>query len=123
MKQAVCILIINKVPNFFLSVSLKDDYEDMNLPGGKVEENETLIEAAIRETKEETGLDIKNLQFLYEEPDEKFNVVTYYTYDYGGDIHTNENHIVKWLPLIYLQNSKKWQDYNTKIYKLYLQNY
>jgi len=123
MKQAVCILIINKEINHFLSVSLKDDYEDMNLPGGKVEINETLIDAAIRETKEETGLNIDNLSFLYEESDEEFNVTTYLTYDYSGNIYTNENHIVKWLPLIYLQNSKKWQDYNTKIYKLYLQNY
>ena len=41
----------------FLSVSLKEDHTDFNLPGGKVEQNETFEEAAIREVKEETGLD------------------------------------------------------------------
>ena len=39
MQEAVCILIVNKTTNMFLSVSLKDDHTDMNLPGGKVEEN------------------------------------------------------------------------------------
>ncbi|MCR5731528.1 MAG: 8-oxo-dGTP diphosphatase [Sphaerochaetaceae bacterium] len=34
-----------------------------NAPGGHIEEDETAIEAAIRETKEETGLDIENPHF------------------------------------------------------------
>lgn len=32
--------------------------EKWNMPAGKLEENETLIDAAIRETKEETNLDV-----------------------------------------------------------------
>ena len=34
------------------------------LPGGFVEENETVEEACVRETKEETNLDIKNLKLM-----------------------------------------------------------
>ena len=119
MQEAVCILIVNKTTNMFLSVSLKDDHTDMNLPGGKVEENETLLEAAMRETKEETGLDIYNLSFVYEEIDGNYNVSTFYTKDFSGKIFTKENHIIKWLPLIDLTKSKKWPNYNTIIYNLY----
>ncbi len=33
------------------------------MPGGQVEEGESLREAAIRETKEESGIDIADLRF------------------------------------------------------------
>ncbi len=41
------------------------------LPGGKLEENETIEETAVRETKEETNLDIEidELLGVYSEPD------------------------------------------------------
>ena len=42
----------------YLSVSLKNDHTDFNLPGGKVEHNETYIQTGIREVKEETGIDV-----------------------------------------------------------------
>jgi len=38
----------------------KNDWPGINLPGGHVEENETIDEAVVREIKEETGLTIKN---------------------------------------------------------------
>lgn len=54
MKQAVCVLIPNEFGNV-LCVSRKDDITDWGLPGGKVEDGELLVHAAIRETAEETG--------------------------------------------------------------------
>ena len=36
MNSAVCVLIINKNNLEFLSVTLKEDHTDFNLPGGKV---------------------------------------------------------------------------------------
>jgi len=37
----------------------RDDFETWILPGGGVEEGESLAQAGIRETKEETGLDVE----------------------------------------------------------------
>ncbi|MDU5229903.1 MAG: NUDIX domain-containing protein [Anaerococcus sp.] len=42
----------------------KEGWEGLTFPGGKIEINESLEAAAIREAKEETGLDIKNLKFV-----------------------------------------------------------
>ncbi len=120
MNTAVLVLIINKNKNKFLSVSLKNDHSDFNLPGGKVENNETYIQTGIREVKEETGIDIYNLHYLYKDLDNDFEVITYYTFDYQGNIYTNENHIVKWLPIYDLNKSKKWSKYNSMIYNKYI---
>jgi ADP-ribose pyrophosphatase YjhB (NUDIX family) len=48
------------------------------LPGGRIEPGESVTEAAVREVKEETGLNIEITQLLgvYSEPDE-FRIVTF----------------------------------------------
>ena len=44
-----------------LAVSRKHDETDLGLPGGKLDPGETFQEAVIRETKEETNLDITDV--------------------------------------------------------------
>lgn len=78
MKFCSCVLILNS-NNQILSVSRKDNHDDWGLPGGKLDDNESFIEAAIRETFEETGYNIKIIdEFNYfESKDSDFLVRTY----------------------------------------------
>jgi len=79
-------------------VSRKDDHKDFGLPGGKVDKGETYEEAAIRETKEETGLDVSNLECIFA-MHRKGRMGYTYLADYAGKIsHDKEDepHVVKW---------------------------
>jgi 8-oxo-dGTP diphosphatase len=118
MKKASCILLIDEKNKLFLSVSLKTDKTDFNLPGGKVEKGETFKQAAIREMKEETGLDIleKDLIMFQEDFVDGFQVITYLTTNYTNNIYTEEEGIVKWLPYIFLTKSKSWKKENSNLY-------
>ena len=58
------VVLINE-EGLILLVSRKDDHTSFSLPGGKLDEGETFEAAAIREVKEETGLDVFNLQLIF----------------------------------------------------------
>lgn len=63
--------------------------EFWGLPGGGVEENETARQAAVREAKEETGLDIEldDFQREYDPKDNLFyeKIITFIGYPVGGE--------------------------------------
>lgn len=71
-----------------------------NLPAGKPEPGETLIEAAEREAKEETGLDVRvqHIVGIYQSPrtSEGFGVVNFVFYSevISGSVTTSEAHPV-----------------------------
>jgi len=93
MKQAVCALIFTE-NNKILGVSRKDNQEQFGLIGGKVDEGETPEQALIRETKEETGLDITKYEKIFERTDGDFKCSTYLC-EVSGEIQTTENGVVK----------------------------
>lgn len=54
MKTAVCLLVVQD--GSVLAISRRNDTTRWGLPGGKVEPNETNLEALVREVKEEIGV-------------------------------------------------------------------
>lgn len=97
-KEAVQIVLLNENGEV-LAVSRKDNHSDFGLIGGKRDpEDESNIDAAIRETKEETGLDITNLRMIFSMHKDGFMGYTYLA-DYSGEIDYDkekEPHVVKW---------------------------
>jgi len=53
---SACVLIECPITGRFLGVARRDNQNDFGLPGGKVEEGETELQAACRELEEETGI-------------------------------------------------------------------
>jgi len=100
------VILINP-EGYVLGVSRKDDHNDFGLPGGKMdpEDNDDPKITAVRETKEETGLDITNLRLIFAIHKDGFMGYTYLA-DYSGNIEHNEPHVVKWQPMEVLVNGR-----------------
>lgn len=96
MKESAQILLINE-EGLILAASRKDNHSDFGLIGGKVDPGETPEQAAIRELKEETGLDVYDLQLVFAMHKNHYMGYTYLG-KYSGEINHSEPHVVKWVP-------------------------
>ncbi|PWM47410.1 MAG: DNA mismatch repair protein MutT [Clostridiales bacterium] len=86
------VMIVNKNDGKVLVQNRIKDWKGISLPGGHIEENESFVDSAVREIKEETGLDIRNLKscgvihWLHRHTLDRYIVFLYKTSDYSGDI-------------------------------------
>lgn len=95
--SALC--FIQREDGKILGVSRKDNHNSWGLPGGKVEQNETIEDAAKRELKEETGLNAIALRsVLTQIDDNQFEVTTFICdVENTNDVHSSEEGKVKWI--------------------------
>lgn len=88
-----------------------DNWNGFTFPGGHVENGESIIDSTIREVKEETGLDIRDLKFsglidwYNDVSHERWLIFLFKTTTYSGDI-LDENHEGKiyWIDIEELSN-------------------
>ena len=102
MKISAQVVLISE-EGLVLGVSRKTDHNDFGLVGGKCDPGETPEQTAIRETKEETGLDIYDLQLVFSMHKNGYMGYTYLA-KYSGEINHNEPHVVKWVPFDVIMN-------------------
>lgn len=86
-----------------------------DLPGGKVEENESLREAVKREAKEESGLDVELENehfFIYHYPNGKIDIYAFRVKLISGKISLDEKHTeFRWIS----KNDWKNLDYTPSV--------
>lgn len=87
----------------------KEGYYD--IPGGKIEEGESPKQTAIREMKEETGIEIQNLKYkgimTIEYPDRLFIFDTFITKEYEGEPQEFEENTSEWIDIDKLLKKEK----------------
>ena len=113
--------------NNLLVIQYKDNlYYD--IPGGKIEENETSVHASIREFKEETGIDIIKEHYIGKSMIELPNIIylfdIYFVDEYEGIPIETENNYSMWMDIESVLNEPKryasvdvvkYLEYNMKI--------
>lgn len=104
MRQGVNVVIAdnqNRILVIKRGSSVKFSPNIWDLPGGKVEDNENLIEAAKRETKEESDLDIEledNYFYIYHYPNEEIDIYAFRARLVNGIVKLDNKHTAfKWV--------------------------
>lgn len=87
----------------------KEGYYD--IPGGKIEEGESPKQTAIREMKEETGINIQNLKYkgimTIEYPNRMFIFDTFISKEYEGEPQEFEENTSEWIDIDELLKKEK----------------
>lgn len=82
-----------------------------DIPGGKIEEGELPEQTVIREMKEETGLDVKDLKYkgnmIIEYPNRIFDVHTFVVSESEGEPQEFEENTSEWIEIPKLLNKEK----------------
>lgn len=110
-RKAVRTFLINdnKVIVIKYKTDKNKDYYD--IPGGKIEENESAIDTSIREFKEETGIEIINQKYkgnvIVEYPNMIFDFDIYLVNDYKGNPQEFEENCSMWINIEDLLNRIK----------------
>jgi 8-oxo-dGTP diphosphatase len=88
------VMIQDKTTGKVLIQERTKSWKGLAFPGGHVDEGESIVDSAIREIKEETGLDIKNLKscgifhWSNNETFDRYIVFLYKTTDFEGELIT-----------------------------------
>lgn len=61
-KLTIMCMVYNEDGSFLVENRLKKDWPGLTFPGGHVEDNELIEDAVIREMKEETGLELSEIE-------------------------------------------------------------
>ena len=111
----VAVVVLLNPEGKLLAVSRKDNRTDFGLPGGKMEPGETFEECAIRETREETGLEISDPVEIFRRMDGIYEAVAFAAH-WTGEIQSREGEgEARWVdPQEILKGS--FGDYNRKLF-------
>lgn len=94
-RAAVVIIVKDKL---ILGISRRHDSSKYGLIGGKCDSNEAPWQAAIRETLEETSIQIDSLEYLFKDTDsDNYETFCFIALAWNGEPLSKEEGNVKWL--------------------------
>lgn len=110
-RKAVRTFLINDNKVIVIKYKTNKNMNYYDILGGKIEENESAINASIREFKEETGIEIINQKYkgnvIVEYPNMIFDFDIYLVNDYKGNPKEFEENHSMWINIEDLLNENK----------------
>ena len=110
-RKAVRTYLINDNKVIVIKYKTNKNMNYYDIPGGKVEENESAIDASIREFKEETGIEVINQKYkgnvIIEYPNMVFDFDIYLVNDYKGNPQEFDENYSMWINIEDLLNENK----------------
>ena len=99
--ELTVLCLIQKGDCYLLQDRVKTDWRGLTLPGGHIEANESIVDAVIREMKEETGLTIRNPKLcgVKQFPIEggRYIVFLFQTDEFTGEVISSEEGRMIWV--------------------------
>ncbi|MEH7544510.1 MULTISPECIES: NUDIX hydrolase [Bacillaceae] len=108
-------IVLNEQKEILL---IKGPRRGWEMPGGQVEEGESLKEAAIRETKEESGIDIEVIKFcgVYQNVRESICNTLFLGKPIGGELSTSSESLeVGFFPVDKALEMVTWNNFRQRI--------
>ncbi len=99
--ELTVLCLIHKDGKYLLQDRINEDWKGFTLPGGHVEEGESIVDAVIREMKEETGLTIERpklcgvKQFPIENG--RYLVFLFYADRFSGEVVSSPEGAMHWV--------------------------
>ena len=122
--ELTVLCLIHDEERYLLQDRVSEDWKGYTRPGGHVEPGESIVEAVIREMKEETGLTIRNpklcgiKQFPLKDGDYskgRYLVFLYETSAFEGEIVSSDEGVMHWVEKKDLPNVNLVEDFHDLI--------
>lgn len=96
------VMVYDDDGNILVQQKVDDDWSGLCFPGGHVEKEESFVHSAIREIKEETGLDITNpllcgIKQFFTDENERYIVLLFKTNHFSGILKSSDEGEVFWI--------------------------
>lgn len=113
--ELTVLCLLHKDEAYLLQDRIKKDWQGYTLPGGHIEPEESIVDAVVREMKEETGLTVLNPRLcgVKQFPMEggRYLVFLFEATEYEGELISSEEGTMHWVPVENLKNVNLVKDF------------